>query len=116
VEEQTPENYGLGLLCFNQFCNKFHIHENLSMPASEALLCLFIANQGAGSVSENTVTSWLTGLKMWHSNNGATWHGGQILKCTKHSVAKLTPSSSRKPPRDLVSLNHMKALHAHLDL
>jgi hypothetical protein len=116
VEEQTRGNYGAGLLRFNQFCDKFHIHENLRMPASEALLCLFIANQGAGTVSENTVTSWLTGLEMWHSINGATWHGGRILKRTKRGVAKLTPPSSRKPPRDPVSLDHMKALRAHLDL
>jgi hypothetical protein len=116
VEKQTHENYGAGLLRFTQFCDKFNIHENLRMPASEALLCLFIANQGAGSVSENTISSWLSSLKMWHSINGAPWHGGRILKCTKRGVAKLTPPSSRKPPRDPVSLEHMLALRQHLDL
>jgi hypothetical protein len=116
VEERTRENYGAGLLRFNQFCDKYNIHENLRMPASEALLCLFIANQGARTVSDHTITSWLMGLEMWHSINGATWHGGQILKRTKCGVAKLTPPSSRKPPRDPVSLDHMRALRAHLDL
>ncbi|KAF8229212.1 hypothetical protein L208DRAFT_1287590 [Tricholoma matsutake] len=76
IEEQTHENYGTSLLCFTQFCNKYNIHENLQMPSSEALLCLFIANQGASSVSEHTVSSWLSSLEMWHSINGAPWHGG----------------------------------------
>jgi hypothetical protein len=94
VEEQTHENYGAGLLRFTQFCDKHNIHENLRMPANKALLCLFIANQGAGSVSEHTVSSWLSGLEMWHSINGAPWHSGRILKHTKRGVAKLTPPSS----------------------
>lgn len=94
VKEQTHENYGAGLLHFTQFCDKYNIHENLRMPASEALLCLFIANWGTGSVSKHTVSSWLSGLEMWHSINGAPWHGGRILKRTKWGVAKLVPPSS----------------------
>jgi hypothetical protein len=93
VEKQTHENYSAGLLHVTQFCDKFNIHKNLHMPASKALLCLFITNQGAGSVSKNTVSSWLSGLEMWHSINGAPWHGVRILKCTKQGVAKLTPPS-----------------------
>ncbi|KAF8226454.1 hypothetical protein L208DRAFT_1161189, partial [Tricholoma matsutake] len=116
VKEQTHENYGAGLLHFTQFCDKYNIHENLRMPASEALLCLFIANWGAGSVSKHTVSSWLSGLEMWHSINGAPWHGGRILKCTKWGVAKLVPPSSREPPCDPVSFECMVALWQHLDL
>lgn len=102
------------LLRFTQFCDKHHIHKNLCMPASKALLCFFVTNQGAGIVSKGTVTSWLSGLEMWH--NGAPWHGGHILKCTKHGVTKLTPPSSHKPPCDPVFLQHMVALHQHLNL
>jgi hypothetical protein len=67
-------------------------------------------------VSENTVTSWLNGLEMWHSFNGAPWHGGRILKRTKRGIAKLTPLSSRRPPREPVSYQHMLTLRHNLDL
>ncbi|KAJ6605156.1 DNA breaking-rejoining enzyme [Mycena vulgaris] len=86
------------------------------MPASEALLSLFISNSGAGQVSAGTVSSWLSGLQLWHQVNGAPWYGGDILLRTKKGVSKLAPASSRRPPRDPVSFNHMLVLRDHLDL
>jgi hypothetical protein len=86
------------------------------MPASESLLCLFIAYYGAGQVAEGTIASWLSGLEMWHSINTAPWQGGRILRRTKHGIAKLAPASCRKPPRDPVTKAHMEALREHLDL
>jgi hypothetical protein len=110
VENRTRRNYGAGLLRFAQFCDHYKIPENQHMPASEALLCLFIATKGAGQVTEGTVASWLSGLEMWHSINGYPWPGSQILTRTKKGIAKLTPPECRRPPRDPVSFNHMVAL------
>ena len=86
------------------------------MPASEALLCLFIATEGASHVTEGTVASWLSGLEMWHSINGASWTGGRILTQTKKGIAKLTPPNCHHPPRDPISFNHMITLRSGLDL
>jgi hypothetical protein len=53
------------------------------MPASEALLCLFISTEGAGRVTEGTAASWLSSLEMWHSINGASWNGTIFLPTLK---------------------------------
>ena len=50
------------------------------MPASEAILSLFIATHGAGSVSKGMMKSWLEGICMWHEINDAPWNGDRILK------------------------------------
>jgi len=38
------------------------------------------------------------------------------LRCTLKGAAKFAPSSSRQPKRDPVTIDHIKALHRHLDL
>ncbi|KAJ7292569.1 hypothetical protein C8J57DRAFT_1549723, partial [Mycena rebaudengoi] len=87
------------------------------MPASESLLFIFISSYGAGNVAGGTVSSWLAGLQLWHAVNLAPWHGGALLSRTRKGVTKLAPPSSRLPPRDPVSFNHMsEVLRATLDL
>jgi hypothetical protein len=116
VDEYTQHNYRAGLLCFAQFCDCYNIPKSQQMPASEALLCLFIFPEGTGRVTESTVTSWLSGLEMWHSINGASWNGNHILTHTKKGIAKLTPPKCQCPPRDPVSFDHMIALWKGLNL
>ncbi|KAJ7202366.1 hypothetical protein GGX14DRAFT_301487, partial [Mycena pura] len=116
VEEDTRGNYGAGLLRFGHFCDQHRVPELSRMPASEGLLSMFIASYGAGQVSAGTVASWLSGLQLWHQLNGAPWHGGEILWRTKKGVSKLAPPSSRRPPRDPVSRQHMFVLRKYLDL
>lgn len=116
VDPDTRGNYGAGLLRFNHFCDTHSIPEGERMPASEALLSMFVANYGAGRVAAGTISSWLSGLEMWHAVNNAKWQGGAILKRTKKGAAKLAPESSKRPPRDPVSLDHMLALRGGLDL
>jgi hypothetical protein len=82
VEPSTWHNYGAGLLQFTQFCDQYGVAEGLWMPASEPLLALFVAEEGAGQVARGTIASWLSGLQMWHAVNNVAWAGGQILKHT----------------------------------
>ncbi|KAJ6570003.1 hypothetical protein B0H10DRAFT_1831943 [Mycena sp. CBHHK59/15] len=116
VDEDTRGNYGAGLLRFNHFCDLHNIPETDRMPASESLLSIFISSYGAGHVASGTVNSWLAGLQLWHAINNAPWHGAALLKRTKKGVSKLAPPSSRQPPRDPVSFNHMVVLRSALDL
>ncbi|KAI0065325.1 hypothetical protein BV25DRAFT_1869020 [Artomyces pyxidatus] len=108
VEPKTRSNYGAGLLRFTQFCDRHTIPEASRMPASEPLLSLFIAEEGAGLVSRSTVEAWLSGLQLWHAVQGAPWHGGHILRRVKQGAYKLAPASSR--------LDHMRALRQGLDV
>ncbi|KAJ7281130.1 DNA breaking-rejoining enzyme [Mycena rebaudengoi] len=116
VDPKTHGNYGAGLLRFNHFCDLHNIPETERMPASEPLLAVFISSYGAGHVSSGTVASWLAGLQLWHAVNNAPWYGSKLLSRTKKGVGKLAPPSSRRPPRDPVSFNHMEVLRGALDL
>ncbi|KAJ7651136.1 hypothetical protein FB45DRAFT_889763 [Roridomyces roridus] len=116
VEESTRAGYGAGLLRFNHFCDLHRIPEVDRMPASEALLSMFVSSYGAGRVAAGTVSTWLAGLQLWHAVNLAPWDGASLLARTRKGVAKLAPSSSVRPPRDPVTENHMHELRSVLDL
>ncbi|KAJ6453351.1 DNA breaking-rejoining enzyme [Mycena sanguinolenta] len=116
VEPDTHGSYGAGLLRFNHFCDLHHIPEEDRMPASEALLSIFISSYGAGHVASGTVSTWLAGLQLWHAVNNAPWNGSMLLSRTRKGVTKLVPPSSRRAPRDPVSFNHMVVLRTSLDL
>jgi hypothetical protein len=116
VEPDTHGSYAAGLLRFNHFCDLNNIPEEQRMPASEALLSIFISSYGAGHVASGTVSTWLSGLQLWHTINFAPWRGDALLKRTRKGVSKLAPPSTRRLPRDPVTYNHMTVLRAGLDL
>ena len=86
VAPSTLANYSSGLLRFSCFCDDYHIPEPYHMPASEALLTLFIMCHGAASVSASMMQHWLLGLELWHEINSTPWCGHSTLKC----VVKVT--------------------------
>ena len=117
IEEVSLQNYGAGLLRFNQFCDKHGIAESSRMPASETLLSIFVAEMGAGKVSGGSINSWLSGLAFWHQINNAPWHGNSILARTKKGASNISSRTIKRLPKRLpVTEAHMKALHRHLDL
>ncbi|KAI1784952.1 DNA breaking-rejoining enzyme, partial [Ganoderma leucocontextum] len=113
IEADTRKNYGAGLLRFHQYCDTISVPEEQRMPASEILLASFVASW-AGKVARTTVDNWLSGLAFWHTLNNAPWHGDRVLKVTCAATTKLQPPP--KPKRPPVTLEHMHALRAGLDL
>ncbi|KAK6967056.1 DNA breaking-rejoining enzyme [Favolaschia claudopus] len=83
VERDTHGSYAAGLLRFNHFCDLHNIPETQRMPASEALLSIFVSSYGAGFVASGTVGTWLAGLQLWHAVNFAPWHGATLLSRTR---------------------------------
>jgi hypothetical protein len=116
VEEKTREGWGAGLLRFNQYCDSIGIPEEGRMPAPQILLCLFVANMGAGKASESCISGWLAGVHRAHQVHNAPWYGGDILTLAKKGAAKLVPPESKRDLRDPVTIEHIKALRKHLDL
>ncbi|KAI0628703.1 DNA breaking-rejoining enzyme [Trametes polyzona] len=113
VEPETRKNYGAGLLRFTQFCDHAKIPEEDRMPAGEPLLAAFVASW-AGKVARTTIDNWVAGLALWHTSKGAPWNGDRVLKATCKAASKLEPAKS--PKRPPVTLEHMLALRAGLDL
>ncbi|KAG1786779.1 uncharacterized protein HD556DRAFT_1299852 [Suillus plorans] len=115
LDERTRNDYGAGLLHFNQFCDRLSIPEQDRMPASEILLSIFIAD-AAGSISSNTANNWLAGLRFWHVINGAQWHGerSECLRHVQRGLRLLAPSNLnlQHPP---ITLESLIQLHQGLD-
>ncbi|KIM86112.1 hypothetical protein PILCRDRAFT_65676, partial [Piloderma croceum F 1598] len=75
LEEKTHSNYGASLLRFTQFCDSHNISEVDRCPASEVIISAFIASY-AGLCSSDCINGWLSGIKWWHTFQGAEWNGG----------------------------------------
>ncbi|KAG1851985.1 hypothetical protein C8R48DRAFT_749849 [Suillus tomentosus] len=87
VEIKTRENYGSSLLRFYQYSS-------------------FVASW----------PNWLAGLHFWHNLHGAPWNGHSLVRSATAGLAKLVPSTSKRPRRPPVTLEHMHSLFRHLDL
>ncbi|KIK90257.1 hypothetical protein PAXRUDRAFT_831726 [Paxillus rubicundulus Ve08.2h10] len=90
LDQDTRSNYGAGLLRFTQYCNSCNIPEADHMPASENLIAAFAASHAA-TTSDKTLNNWLAGLHFWHTVNGATWQGADMLRAVRCSFAKMRP-------------------------
>ncbi|KAG1769005.1 hypothetical protein EDD22DRAFT_949195 [Suillus occidentalis] len=109
---ETLEGYQGGVNRFVSFCSSNNIP--LSLPAPEWLICAYAAHR-AGSCSGSAVSNDIAGLRAWHIANGFTWLGGIRLKYVLRSAVRLTPESSKRPPRPPVSSEMLDILHASLD-
>ncbi|KAF8573265.1 hypothetical protein K439DRAFT_1665860 [Ramaria rubella] len=125
VVKKTRGNWGAGVLCFNQYCDSINIPEEGRMPAPEILLCLFVANYGAGKVTSECITSWLAGIHRWHQIHDVPWFGDKALSLTiRGSLYRLTTSLScqtcsgllSETPRPPVTIQHIECLRNNLDL
>lgn len=115
LEEKTCSNYGTGLLRFTQFCDSHNISEADRCPASEVIISAFIASY-ANLCSLDCINRWLSGIKWWHTFQGAEWNGRDMLATVKKGIAKLVPNSSRRDKREPVTLERMHCLLRGLDL
>ncbi|KAF7368678.1 hypothetical protein MVEN_00192100 [Mycena venus] len=97
----TQENYTAGLLRFHQFCDKFEISERAQMPASHFLLAAFIA-QYVGTPG-TTLTA-------------PPWEGEDRWVELARRTANKEGTAFRREQRGPVTIEHMIALHASLDL
>jgi hypothetical protein len=93
LEEKTCSNHSMGLLWFTQFCDINNISEQLCCPTSKILISAFIASY-AGLRSSDCINGWLSGVKWWHTFQGADWHSGDMLSSVKKGIAKVVPESS----------------------
>ena len=61
IQPSSHSSYSAGLVRFIRFCDEYDIPKNLCMPASEALLSIFITTQGTGCYKY-----WLSNLHIHH--------------------------------------------------
>ncbi|KAJ7604314.1 hypothetical protein DFH06DRAFT_1391240 [Mycena polygramma] len=85
------------------------------MPASHFLLASFISDY-VGTVGGGTVKSWMSGIKAWHDINGAPWFGEDRWVELARRTANKEGTAFKREQRGPVTIEHMIALRAALDL
>ncbi|KAJ7651546.1 hypothetical protein DFH06DRAFT_900440, partial [Mycena polygramma] len=113
--EGSMGNYAAGLLRYQQFCDHCKTPERDRMPASHLLLSSFISHY-VGTVGGGTVKSWMSGVKAWHDLNGAKWEGDDRWVELARRTANKEGTAFKKDQRPPVTIEHMIALRAVLDL
>lgn len=111
----TIANYQSAVRTFTNFCDTNNIHNSLRLPADEFVLCTFgasLARHFSGSYAQ----SIFSGLKAWHSFNNAEWKGGHRLQLILRGVTRLAPDSSRREPRQAITVEMLQSLRSNLDL
>lgn len=114
-EERTLASYGAGCLRFTQWCDREGISESLRMPADPILLAGFVADMHEGGTG-GRVRNWMSGLQMWHRINGAVWTGDDYFVNTALKTADKEGAAFKRPPRNAVSVEHLRALKSVLVL
>ena len=75
IQPSSLSSYSAGLVRFTRFCDEYDIPENLHMPATEALLSIFITMQGAGSIAK---AQYANGFLAWNFGTRSTIHSGLV--------------------------------------
>ncbi|KAE8188399.1 hypothetical protein CF336_g6171 [Tilletia laevis] len=114
---KTLEGYGCGVNRFVSWCVARGVPERERRPASEDLLCRFIASL-AGTVTGQYIGKIISAIGAWHKMHGAPWtfQPGSRLSLVLRGAVNVTPASLRRPRRAPYTPEHLRALFAHLDL
>lgn len=110
-EDSTVKLYNRSIRVFLNFCAEYNIPDQLIFPASEHLVCAFIALQKE-TTSKSTINNHLSALKAWHTRNGHSFKRSDRINL----IAKASrPLANTKPPRPPVTFQMIQSLARHLD-
>lgn len=110
----TSRKYSNAVEHFFRFCDSLDIPLYSRLPASEYILCAFVADS-AGKIAGGTISSKISAIKAWHTQNNQFWNGRQRLKAVLTGAEKMTPDSSRRPERPPVTIQMITMLYHDLD-
>lgn len=108
----TIKTYKSSINTFLKFCQSHSIPASQTFPASDYLLCAFLASLSP-ALSKNTVKNYLAGIRAWHVRNGYPFTRSDRLNL----LAKASrPLNKPAPPRPPVTIQMLDFLHDKLDL
>jgi len=110
----TLTKYESGIRKFLSFCDRERIGNRFRIPASENLLCAFVATL-AGEQSGDTIRNNLSAIRAWHIVNNLPYAAGLQLQYTLKGAQNMTPESSKRPLRPPVSWEMLQILDKELD-
>ena len=106
----TRRVYAAGERRYRRFCRR---HGLTPMPASEATVLRFVADQVRRGYSAAAISARLAGVRQWHVRHGAAWAGRtERVRVALRGAATL-PRPSR-PQRLAATPGHLRALRRAL--
>ena len=60
----TIKSYNTGITAYKSFCRSYRIPNSLVFPASEFIICAFVASHL--HLAPNTLKNYLAGIRAWH--------------------------------------------------
>jgi hypothetical protein len=112
----TRRLYGSGILVFNVYCDRIGVDDYGRIPASNAIMLGFVASL-AGSYSQGTISSYVSGVRFWHQVHGIDWLGVDAhINREIHGTGEHAPEKSKRKLRLPVLPAHLVAIRQQLDL
>jgi hypothetical protein len=112
----TIETYGSGLLSFHVYCDSKVIPEAQRAPASPTLVAGYLSAL-AGFLSGGTLANYVAGVRAWHIIHGVLWTTNKAeLDALLKAADVLTPSSSKRKPRQPYTPEILCRLRPHFNL
>jgi hypothetical protein len=109
----TKGNYTSIINSFLKFCADNNVPRKDQFPATEFILCGFIASLDR-SVAGSTASTAVTALKRWHELHNQPWNGSERLALMVKGVANNAPASSKREKRTAVTTKMLADLASAL--
>ena len=92
----TIKSYNTGITAYRQFCKAYRIPNSLVFPASEFIICAFVASRL--HLAPSTLKNYLAGLRAWHIKENKNFPtSARIWLIVKAPRLLESPSVPKKP-------------------
>lgn len=109
----STANHRTAINKFLAFCDEHSIPDAARLPATEELLCAFIASQRNRAPS--TLKNYISGLRAWHITNGVHWEGSTRLQYVREGMSNMSAAVLKsRPPRPPITREMLNTLHLSL--
>ena len=106
----TLRTYTTGINAFLAFCETYRIPTKLVYPASEFLVCAFVASKLG--LASSTIKNYLAGLRAWHIQSNYTFPTSARISL----IAKAPRQPRlRVPPKKPISADLLRVLASDFD-
>jgi hypothetical protein len=92
---KTSRNYSGCVKRFLEFTGSIGLTEVGSLPCSDDLLCLFLA-QGIGKTGPGTAKGLVSGIRQWHVQRGLPWKTSERVALIKKALLQCWPKRGTK--------------------
>lgn len=113
--ETTRQKYSSGIERYKKFCVSRGFPEHECFPASEKVLCSFVATF-AGTRAGSTIRNDLAAVRAWHIINALEFPSTTRLVYALKGASNMTPASSKRDLRPPMTVKKLSILRSNIDV